>query len=207
MQHIICNDDYGDHKIAELFFKINDELNQLLQVDARDNLGRTPLQWAVASFLPDVVDVLLNRGADLSSFVFPSESHFDEGVGSRYYISDPNYKLILVPSALAVVECLEKRVYEMKRSDALTLMAVFDKHGFFVKLADCDEYWYDDEEFVRMSKEIMIIPSLSLYDLIQLQLVEDEKLLTFMDYFEFACSYNFWILPPRPRKACFMHLC
>ncbi|CAB0029690.1 unnamed protein product [Trichogramma brassicae] len=152
--HIICNDSYGNHKIPELFFKINDELNQLVQVDARDKLGRTPLQWAVASFLPDVVDVLLNRGADLSSFVFPSESHFDEGVGSRYYISDPNYKLILVPGALAVVECLEKRGYQMKRSDALTLMAVFDRHGFFEKLADCDEYWYDDEEGCTVTRRV-----------------------------------------------------
>ncbi|KAL7304343.1 hypothetical protein TKK_0003143 [Trichogramma kaykai] len=63
------------------FFKINDEKHQLVQIDARDKLGRTPLQWAVANlFRPGVINLLLKRRADFSSFVFPSETYF----GSRY---------------------------------------------------------------------------------------------------------------------------
>ncbi|KAL7296087.1 hypothetical protein TKK_0010638 [Trichogramma kaykai] len=49
----------------KMLFKVNDELNQLVQVDAQDKWGRKPLQWSVANLKPDMVDVLLDRGADL----------------------------------------------------------------------------------------------------------------------------------------------
>ncbi|CAB0037187.1 unnamed protein product [Trichogramma brassicae] len=69
--HIVCRTDYDD-SFAEVFFEIIDKVNQrVLQVDALDKEGRTPLQWAVTSLKPDTVDVLLNRGADLSNFFFP----------------------------------------------------------------------------------------------------------------------------------------
>ncbi|CAB0039526.1 unnamed protein product, partial [Trichogramma brassicae] len=52
--HIIVKT--GDSSYARNFFKENKELNQLVQVDARDKLGRTPLQLAVANLLPDMTD-------------------------------------------------------------------------------------------------------------------------------------------------------
>ncbi|CAB0029382.1 unnamed protein product [Trichogramma brassicae] len=64
--HIIAMTDQFS-TLAMAFFKIKKELNQLVQVDARDKLGRTPLQLAVANLLPDMVDILLDNGADLSS--------------------------------------------------------------------------------------------------------------------------------------------
>ncbi|CAB0030099.1 unnamed protein product [Trichogramma brassicae] len=42
--------------LTEYFFKINDELNQRVQVDARDRLGRTPLQCAVVNCSPYAVE-------------------------------------------------------------------------------------------------------------------------------------------------------
>ncbi|XP_014234612.1 tankyrase-like [Trichogramma pretiosum] len=75
--HIICRQEYS-RDLAEIFFAINDDIQQMLQVDAPDKLGRTPLQWAVANIKSHTVDVLLDRDADLGSFVFPTESHFDE---------------------------------------------------------------------------------------------------------------------------------
>uniref|UniRef100_A0ABD2WWP6 Uncharacterized protein n=1 Tax=Trichogramma kaykai TaxID=54128 RepID=A0ABD2WWP6_9HYME len=54
--HFICNHEV-DGDMAEMFFKINDEIQQTVQIDARDNLGRTPLQLAVSNFLPNVVDI------------------------------------------------------------------------------------------------------------------------------------------------------
>ncbi|CAB0032675.1 unnamed protein product [Trichogramma brassicae] len=64
--HLVCQ--RRGFGLAELIFEISDEKRQPVRVDARDNLGRTPLQWAVANLKPDAIDALLNRGADLSNF-------------------------------------------------------------------------------------------------------------------------------------------
>ncbi|CAB0043474.1 unnamed protein product [Trichogramma brassicae] len=48
--HVICDRD--DDKKAELFFEICEERKQIVQLDAKDNLGRTPLQYAVSQFQP-----------------------------------------------------------------------------------------------------------------------------------------------------------
>uniref|UniRef100_A0ABD2WMF1 Uncharacterized protein n=1 Tax=Trichogramma kaykai TaxID=54128 RepID=A0ABD2WMF1_9HYME len=74
--HMISKTSDEQPGLAELFFKICDEKRRLVKVDAWDKKGRTPLQRAVANIKPDVVDVLLRRGADLSSFVFPAKSYF-----------------------------------------------------------------------------------------------------------------------------------
>uniref|UniRef100_A0ABD2W2E2 Uncharacterized protein n=1 Tax=Trichogramma kaykai TaxID=54128 RepID=A0ABD2W2E2_9HYME len=50
--HIICKK-YRDYNFAKVFLEINSEFNRIVQIDARDKLNRTPLQWAVARFLPD----------------------------------------------------------------------------------------------------------------------------------------------------------
>uniref|UniRef100_A0ABD2XIX5 Uncharacterized protein n=1 Tax=Trichogramma kaykai TaxID=54128 RepID=A0ABD2XIX5_9HYME len=77
--HIIFHEkykSYHDDGLTKLFFKVTDEINQPVQVDVQDKLGRTPLQLAVANLMPNAVDLLLDHGASLSSFTFPSESCF-----------------------------------------------------------------------------------------------------------------------------------
>ncbi|CAB0045119.1 unnamed protein product [Trichogramma brassicae] len=66
------------YDLMEVLF--NHDNHQTVRIDALDELGRTPLQWAVANLWPHVVDVLLDHGADISNFVFPNESHFNECV-------------------------------------------------------------------------------------------------------------------------------
>uniref|UniRef100_A0ABD2WKG3 Uncharacterized protein n=1 Tax=Trichogramma kaykai TaxID=54128 RepID=A0ABD2WKG3_9HYME len=59
--HIICmrrNDD----GLANTFFRITDEIDQQVPVNVRDKSGWTPLLLAVANLLPNVVDVLFDRG-------------------------------------------------------------------------------------------------------------------------------------------------
>ncbi|CAB0042966.1 unnamed protein product [Trichogramma brassicae] len=50
--HIICKK-YRDYNFARVFLEINNDFNRIVQIDARDKLNRTPLQWAVARFLPE----------------------------------------------------------------------------------------------------------------------------------------------------------
>ncbi|CAB0037186.1 unnamed protein product [Trichogramma brassicae] len=59
-----------DGRWLKEFFEIVDDVGLTVQIDPRDNFGRTPLQWAVAHLRPTMIDALLGRGADLSGFVF-----------------------------------------------------------------------------------------------------------------------------------------
>ncbi|CAB0034199.1 unnamed protein product [Trichogramma brassicae] len=146
--HIICKreDDEGGEweemlhadDVAKLFFKINDEIHQTVQIDARDKSGRTPLQWAVANVFPNVVGILLDHGADLSNFVFPHLSYF----GKRFVMSQSDLALELASGVLAIVERLEKKGYELNRSDAMTIMKLFNKHGFFNVSVNLEDWWH-----------------------------------------------------------------
>ncbi|CAB0028441.1 unnamed protein product [Trichogramma brassicae] len=178
--HIICQR-YHDDDLMEKFFKITDDKHQLVQVDARDELGRTPLQLAVANLLPKTIDILLDRGADLTGFVFPTENYFGERLDPEndHWIDSAKK---LASGALAVVECLEKRGYELDRSDVLTIMKFFAKQELFEESSDFTKRWYNNEVFARKAKKIKIRdndPDQSLYDLIWLQPEEAEKLRLF----------------------------
>uniref|UniRef100_A0ABD2XIN8 Uncharacterized protein n=1 Tax=Trichogramma kaykai TaxID=54128 RepID=A0ABD2XIN8_9HYME len=202
--HIISKKNDGE-VWAKMLFQVCDEVNRIVQVDARDNEGRTPLQLAVANFKPDVIDVLVDRGADLSSFVFPTESYF----GKRFQIRrhDHEKKLRLASGALAVVVSLDEKGYELDRSDALMIMKFFANYGLLEKPTNANDCWYDDEKFTSGAKKTMITPSLSLYDLIKLRPQEAARRLTFKDYLEFARTMKLTKFPVKYREACVGHLC
>ncbi|CAB0037649.1 unnamed protein product [Trichogramma brassicae] len=203
--HFICKDRYeAAPELAELFFNVNDDIQQSVQVNAQDNLGRTPLQLAVANLLPRVVDVLLDHGADLSSFTFPCVSLFEESLNN----STNYHKLRLACEALTIVERLEKRGYELDRRDALRIMAVFSKLDLFKKTTELEDSLYDDGEFVKKAKELMMKPNLSLYDLIRLRPKNTKKLLPYTDYYlEFTRWNKLFTLPVSHRMAYAVHIC
>uniref|UniRef100_A0ABD2XL81 Uncharacterized protein n=1 Tax=Trichogramma kaykai TaxID=54128 RepID=A0ABD2XL81_9HYME len=141
-----------DVDFVKLFFEICEEKRQTLQIDARDKLGRMPLEWAVANLLPNTFDVLLDNGADPTGFVFPTKSQFDasfECKGDEDFNFFPSplvekkfrtrWKFKQAANALAVLERLEKRGgYELDQCDALTIVKFFAEHGYLESRAELE---------------------------------------------------------------------
>ncbi|CAB0031372.1 unnamed protein product [Trichogramma brassicae] len=206
--HIICQRGsfVFDDNSMETFFEICERVDRRLLLDSQDKRGRTPLQWAVASLLPEAVDVLLDHGADLSGFAFPSLTRFD---AKAFECKNPEDKLLVASSMLMVVQRLENRGYELGLDDALQIMKLFDENEVFGASSDLDEQpCYDDEEFASQAKKIMLKADLSLLDLIQLRPERAAKLLKYEDYFKLWASGELQgNLSERHRKACARHLC
>ncbi|CAB0030145.1 unnamed protein product [Trichogramma brassicae] len=122
-----------DEESVEKFFKIIDDEQLTVQIDVKDNSGRTPLQCAVANLLPEVVGVLLDRGADLSNFVFPTLS--------REFGKNREWRLTVPCKAVGVVEQLKRRGYELDPSDARTIMKFFSKHRWIEMSVNFKKHW------------------------------------------------------------------
>ncbi|CAB0044722.1 unnamed protein product, partial [Trichogramma brassicae] len=187
-----------DDDLMDIFFQFTNKIQQAVLINAKDNLGRTPLQFAVAHLLPHVVDVLLDHGADLSTFVF--STCFTEDYELPEDENLLNFKLKLASGVLAVTERLVKRGYKLDRDDALTIMKLFANHRLFAKSTHLEKSIYDDEEFAKKAKKLMMNPSLSLYNLIQLPAIKAATQLTFNDYLKFVRSNKLWELPKEPSQ-------
>ncbi|XP_014237151.2 ankyrin-1-like [Trichogramma pretiosum] len=165
------------HDLMEVFFEIDGEV----EVDARDNKGLTPLQLAVANVRPDMVDILLDHGADLSKFVFPAAKYF----AGRFKKCQHNFGLELVSGALACVERLEERGYETRRSDALTIMGLFKKYKLFAKPGDLHES-FKEKKFKFVTEKLRINSEMSLDKLIKAQPSREPKELpSYTELFKF----------------------
>ncbi|CAB0038971.1 unnamed protein product, partial [Trichogramma brassicae] len=187
--HLICKRTvFNKGDFLNQFIKSAQRQNHKLRFDARDNSGWTPLQWAFASFDPKAVDVLLEHGADLSSFFLPI--HLLQFFGAEIDSRNSSYKLRLVSGALATIELLERKGYKWDRPDAMAIMKFFVDYGLVEKTTDEDKSWFLDEssEFVRQAKTIWVSPGLSLHDLIQLLPKEAGKSFSFMDYHRLSCN-------------------
>uniref|UniRef100_A0ABD2XP68 Uncharacterized protein n=1 Tax=Trichogramma kaykai TaxID=54128 RepID=A0ABD2XP68_9HYME len=207
--HIISRRREGnidDNGLVRLFFKINDERKQKVQVNDVDKFGRTPLQLAVANVFPHVVDLILNHGADLDSFVFPKERHFAKRLEPGFYENCQDFKLRKASGILIIVERLEKKGFILDRINALTIIKLFTRLGLFEKISVLDEHWYKDEEFARKAKKIMVNRSLSLYKVVRSRPEDVEKRLIYEDFFAFARANNYCFIPERYHKICTAHL-
>ncbi|XP_014232822.1 serine/threonine-protein phosphatase 6 regulatory ankyrin repeat subunit A-like [Trichogramma pretiosum] len=209
--HWICEGYFEEVTMSflKIIFEIADDKHQLVQVDAQDRRGRTPLQSAVEKLQPFVVDILLDHGADPSSFVFPYESY----IGKRFNVFDP-FILEKMTSVLMIVELLEKKGHNLNLRNALLILKTLVACKFLDRSMN-PEFWPITTEFASKSKEIMIRsndendkeaareakdllnrPSLSLYDFLRLRPKEAEKLVTYVDCLKLARSEKFKKLPP-----------
>ncbi|CAB0038856.1 unnamed protein product [Trichogramma brassicae] len=201
--HLICKSENDATDLMETLFSICDDRHQLVQVDAKDKSGWTPLQWAVAYLRPNLVDILLDHGAKLSSFVFPTMSHV-----SMLDETTVHTKLKVVFDVRAVAKGLEKRGYKLKLEDVQTITTLFDKYGLFEKLTNLDQRWYDQEEFSSKAKTIEMNPSQSLYDLVRSPPAKAKEILPNEDYYHKLVSSTQWSkLPEKFRIASVAHIC
>uniref|UniRef100_A0ABD2XNC6 Uncharacterized protein n=1 Tax=Trichogramma kaykai TaxID=54128 RepID=A0ABD2XNC6_9HYME len=213
--HIICRRckaDFIYEGLLAYFFEICEALRIKLQVDAQDNLKRTPLHWAVMNLLPFDVNILLARGADLKNFVFPRGSDFHEELESlRNTVVPPKFKVILASSMMTIVELLERsgrRTFKLSQENVKTILVFFAIYGLFERPTQCLERLYGDKEFVRSAKTLMIKENLSLYDLICMKPSEAAKKVTCLDYLYLSGTNKLLELPtPEAQEICALNLC
>ncbi|CAB0041083.1 unnamed protein product [Trichogramma brassicae] len=65
--HVICSRQYTANDLAELFFKITEEIRRTVQVNAQTKLGDSPLHLALDRGHKKLAESLLRRGADPSA--------------------------------------------------------------------------------------------------------------------------------------------
>ncbi|CAB0037076.1 unnamed protein product [Trichogramma brassicae] len=202
--HNICKrEQYYDDCLARLFIYVNYQILRQLQIDARDNLGRTPLELAVANHLPHVVQVLLSHGADLSSFVFPTEAYiakFDRSLGLRY-------NLTTIKSLRAIDHLARWKNYTLDVSDGLRIMGLFAEHGLLEESDMLERGLDESEDFANEATAIMINSDLSLHDLIRLPRGRAARAFTYEDYCAFVNSKGWINFPMIYRAACDTFLC
>ncbi|XP_014222185.1 serine/threonine-protein phosphatase 6 regulatory ankyrin repeat subunit C-like [Trichogramma pretiosum] len=204
--HIICKRNVDNEDLVETFFKINDDIRQTVQIDAKDKLGRTPLQCAVAHLMPDTVDVLLDHGADTTKFIFPSLNDFTLATQS-FRFTEPRFLLVLASGALDVAERL-KNNGNFFQNDAQIIINLFNEHKLFKKTAGLNNFWYDNDDFKEMAKRTLIPQHiLSLYDLVEFRYNETINIFSYAPYFKFAHSMEKWDRLKEYEETCALHLC
>ncbi|CAB0044676.1 unnamed protein product [Trichogramma brassicae] len=153
--HIVCRRDQLDDDDSAKMLLL--EIVAQVDIDAKDKKGRNPLQWAVANLRPDLIDALLARGAaHLAGFVFPAEDYFGARFDRHGYRHWNEFKLKLACRALACVERLDERGYQLDRSDASTIVKFFTKYGVFEATMDLKRRWYDSDGYASKLKAITI---------------------------------------------------
>uniref|UniRef100_A0ABD2X5A0 Uncharacterized protein n=1 Tax=Trichogramma kaykai TaxID=54128 RepID=A0ABD2X5A0_9HYME len=202
--HVICQreEDDNDDELTNIFFAIIDDIGQSVQVDAKDKLGRTPLQLAVSNLKLDVVEILVDQGADLSNFIFPTASRIDKRLQPEPNLSLYNFKLEVAMDALSIIKLLMSRGYELNRTNAIRIMTFFTQYELFEMLADPEESWYDQEEVADIAKEMIIkdeYSDMSLYDLIQAmpKTAPKKSFITHSNNFDFVPVGNYDFLSER----------
>ncbi|KAL7303139.1 hypothetical protein TKK_0004350 [Trichogramma kaykai] len=162
----------------------------LLERDADPNAacteGLAPLDLAVFNLKYDIIEDLVQAGADVSGFQFPNE----ELLKTHYSVfgeeSTPKFKKLICIGLLNTVQSLISLGFV--GNCAYPLMKLFDSYKW-LEPKNFNEYYTQDEE--ETAKNIKIRPNLSLYDLLQIPIMEAVTILNGLDNFKFLSSEPF----------------
>ncbi|CAB0041516.1 unnamed protein product [Trichogramma brassicae] len=159
------------YDMAKMLFKICDDKHQPLLVDAQDRLGKTPLHLALESSSygkKNMIELLLRHGADPNSTygwgytllhgICTHNHDLRFGTEILFQVCRKINRTVEVNArdkydqwagALATIERLRERGYELDQSDALKIMKIFAIYGLFKKSTDVLKSLYDDKKFAR----------------------------------------------------------
>ncbi|CAB0028191.1 unnamed protein product [Trichogramma brassicae] len=176
----------------------NDEaeiVKLLLRAGASPNYpsgrGSTPLHVAVASLMPEAVQALLDGGADLADFDFPTASDFHDYY--RVDLRSSDYAFLRLVRTLDCVERLEasgRGSYELDHSGALTIVDFCRERGVFACAMPKASFWSENgQELVKNLKDDnMRIKGgqLCLSDLFGAKVEDAAERVTYADCYDFA---------------------
>uniref|UniRef100_A0ABD2XE36 Uncharacterized protein n=1 Tax=Trichogramma kaykai TaxID=54128 RepID=A0ABD2XE36_9HYME len=204
--HAICKSGRWNHKLIRLLYKYS---KHEIRLEVRDESGRTPLQWAVANLATESVRELLERGARVDTFTFPTEDYF----ATTFERRPSGTKLEEVAGVLTILESLEAAGYLVQRVDALAVLNFFAKQDFYQPAPDLGYIWSSCEKFENEAqwpifKTASHYVPLPLYDVAQIEPAEAARRFRYKEYFEFATwAPGLSALTPEHRDHCDQFLC
>ncbi|XP_014232802.1 uncharacterized protein LOC106656369 [Trichogramma pretiosum] len=193
-------------ELAKRFFEVCEDVNRPVRIDARDGSGLTPLEVAVANFVPAMIDALLDKGADLSSFVFPTY-HYSAEAFEAAHRKRIDVKTRLLTRVLGCVERLEARGHRLEPRDALTILKLLRAYKLLHDSNELPGTWRTDEQFLSLVERCAFKPGTSFRDLILLRLDEASKRFNRVtDFLPLLNSDEFSSLPGTTRDRCLNYL-
>ncbi|KAL7299840.1 hypothetical protein TKK_0007174 [Trichogramma kaykai] len=161
----------------------------------------------IENLAPDIADILLNNGADLSNFNFPSENDFTTEILRKHTEQQKNIKLKIASGILEITNMLQKKGILLTKPDIVTIMNVFFKNQLFHSKHNFDKSLITNDLTIQ-SKFSMLSNGISFHDYIHLNKRKAFRTLQYIRYYEFACKFTGWKFYPAQFEPEFtLHIC
>ncbi|CAB0030244.1 unnamed protein product [Trichogramma brassicae] len=202
-------------RLAKTYFAIRRERYQMVEIDAQNRNGADPNVANEEGETP--LHVICKKEDDDGEY--DVKLHADDA--AKLFFDTCKEKNRAVQSwrvsiriragvrRTAIVECLEKKKdYKLSRDEASTIIELFDRHRFFEKEVDIEEWWRDDGgAFAADANEHGIGPGPTLLsELVRLPPRQVEKLVTCMQYYDFNRGIDLVVLSPEHMSLAADHL-